>query len=326
MRWRSLHRRAAVLALLVLCGTACHMATETSSPAARVDQPSPSARQGEAVAAELNRRYSDRKVKCGDDKPAYFCSGVVYRAIDSNRGHFWDNVQLPEYDGVSFSFARSDVGRRGSYRDTGYIFRPADEWGKDGGFPITMYCSFAFDGATGPERGVHGCGRFLDWEGTEPCADQGIDTVWKFARHYHSRSGGAKGPYQCSFGVSWQAFLLSILARQGGDAEGGSGDYTEQVLSNWPQGIPSRLPLEAIYYVVRLPGALERAQSMQEDFQAQTGEVLPIVGFHDLDMSVLPFSFDAEDQVKTGGVQPKRRLGSGFDGHGEPLNYHAMPR
>lgn len=316
--------RAAALVLLAICSAACHPDPESSSPTSHVDPSSALAGQGEAVAAELNRRYNDVRVKCGEDKPGYFCSGVIYRAIDwSERNYFWDNVQKDDYDGVSFSFARRDAGRRGSYRAQGYIFSAAEDWGVNGGYPLSMYCSFAFDGFTGPERGQHGCGRFLDWTGSEPCIDQGIDTVQKFAKHYYSHTGGERGPFQCSFGVAWQPFLLSILARQGGDMDGGSGDYTEQVISNWPHGIPSRLPMEAIYYLESSqPGALGLAQRLQQDFLSQTGKVLPIVRFNDKDMSRPPFSFDVADQGKPENVALKRPQGATPDGPGEPMNYH----
>lgn len=276
--------------------------------------------EGTATAGALNARYADIRPDCDGGNAAYFCSGVLYRAIlRSPSYYFWNNAHPQDYDGVSFSFLRRDMGVRDSYLAAGYIFAPADTWNVEGAVSLQMFCSYAFDGMTGSSRGIHGCGKAPKSDGSEPCADQGIATVPVFARHYSSVTGSTyeRWAHQCSFGVDWKAFHTSVLARQSGYLEPTQSRYSEQVISNWPDGNPDHLPLEALYVVAEaLSTGLPSARSMQQDFFNATGRVLPIVRMS-MDAAQQPFSYHPEDQAPS---DPRRAVSPRAGG--APVSFH----
>ena len=259
---------------------------------------------GYDVARELNARFNDyRTVRCDSDKPAYFCSGIVIRGISYEDCCFWNNRERDDgYVGVSFSYLRRDMGVRALARDQGFIFRPADTWGKGNILPLSMLCSFAFDAFTGPQRGSTGCGAHVSYpvDGV-PCAEQGIDTVGAFAQHYASiKSPQGRFQHQCSFGVDWRSFHLSLLARQSGYLEPSRyNKYSEQVIGRWPNDMPDRLPLEALFYIpdgLNPKDSLAHVRQMQRNYHTATGVVLPIVRFHaNPDMPV--FTYHPIDQT-----------------------------
>lgn len=284
---------------------------------------------GEALAQRLNARYEDVREACDGGRSAYFCSGVIYRGVTwSTSYYFWNNVQDASYTGVSFSYLRRDVGERRSYKDQGYVFGPADQWGQAGTHPLQMYCSFAFDGYTGPRRGIDGCGANRGVAGSQPCAEQGIATVEAFAAHYLSGGSNyvARQSHQCAFGVDARAFQLSIHARKGGLLEDDEWQrYTEQVIGTWPQNIPRQLPLEALYVFVEAgaptSASLNQARAMQNDYFTQAGRSLPILRMA-MSPGAPPFSFHADDQGSVTDAGFRRAAGQKLDGTGTPVTLH----
>lgn len=265
---------------------------------------------GEDVAAALNARYDDVRSACdGGQRAAYFCSGVLIRnAALGASYHFWNPRPDDEYYGVSFSYFRRDVGSRELFGQTaGFIAVPADRWSEDGGYVWQMKCSFPYDAVTSLERGPYGCGASADYPvDSRPCAEQGIVTTQAFAEHYLSVAPEPENPpdafrrralHQCSFGVDTFSFELSILARQGGRLEIPSRRYMELMIAEWPQDIPARLPIEAIFYTAERGAAgVEEARKGQRDFASATGRVVPIVKLDGND-AVPPFIYSENDQA-----------------------------
>ncbi|HEY4093855.1 MAG TPA: hypothetical protein VGN46_20300 [Luteibacter sp.] len=314
---------------LLACIVLAACSPQVRMPASHVAQ------DGEQVAAAINARYQSRTVECAGEKPAYFCAGVIYRAIYWNPlYHFWNNRQDPNYDGVSFSYLHYYSGDRRTFHPAGYILGPASEWGQGGSRPLAMYCSFTFDGWTGPNRGIHGCGKNEEIVGSEPCAEQGIDTVSKYARHFVDAPNGSVGRWMhsCSFATNWRAFLLSILARQGGALEQLDVRYSEQVISNWPEGLPTALPIEALYYDPEhhnfdpehkeVSGiGLDNARALQADYRAVTGRTLWILRFNQNPRLPL-FTFHPEDQQDEASQPVLHRPAGVTPTGGGPLTYH----
>lgn len=298
MKGYSFRSVACVIGLVMVSG---HGAPATARRAHITDVPQVIP-DGYDVARELDARFNDyHTVRCGGDKPAYFCSGIVIRGISSEDCCFWNNRERDGgYIGVSFSYLRYDLGVRALARDQGFIFRPADTWGKGSYLPLSMLCSFAFDAFTGPQRGNTGCGAHVLYpiDGV-PCADQGIETVAAFARHYASiTTPQGRFTHQCSFGVDWRSFHLSILARQGGNLEPFN-KYSEQVIGRWPNDMPERLPFEALFYIpdgLNPVDSLAHVRQMQRDYQAATGVALPIMRFH-ADPNMPVFTYHPADQA-----------------------------
>lgn len=274
---------------------------------------------GESVAQAINARYEDYKtVRCGDGDAAYYCSGVIIRGVNwSPDYYFWTHAQRDDgYFGVSFSYLRKDMGTRMVARNHGFIFRPAQTWGRNGVVPISMLCSFPYDAVTGPMRGKTGCGAHTKFpEESRPCAEQGIDTVSAFAIHYTKPGHGAwtnRGAHQCSFGTDWRSFHLSILARQGGALEPfHSLRYSEQVIGRWPTDAPENIPLEALFYYMERGSdkPRENGKALQRDYFNATGIRLPLLQFH-ADMTQPAFTFHPEDQQDPVGPRQQRSAGA----------------
>jgi hypothetical protein len=328
----------ALMAMVCVVSGCAHVDTVQHTGAGIVGRPFVAA-NGDEVVRRLNALYDDTRPNCDHDTPAYYCSGVIVRAIRwSSSAYFWNNTISPDYQGVSFSYLRRDLGARAVYRSSGYIFSPAENWGKNGIVPLSMFCSFAFDGFTGAERGLQGCGSYPDFPvASRPCAEQGINTVSQFARHYVDVPSGAvfdRWKHQCAFATDWRSFLLSILARQGGGLEELRDQrYSEQVLSTWRRDIPEQLPLIALFVrvpeaeVVPAPGALSNARAMQSEFRDATGVVLPIVRLHVSESASPPsnraFTFDASDQGPTTDPNFIRKRGVIPSG-GMPVTLHGQ--
>lgn len=272
-------------------------------------RPYPVQVMGDDIAMVLNARYDDTPSACDDGRhAAYFCSGVLIRNASLGASyHFWNPRPDDDYYGVSFSYFRRDVGSRELFGQTaGFIATPADRWGDSGGYVWQMKCSFPFDAITGIGRGPYGCGASKDYPvASRPCFEQGIVTVEAFAVHYASAATDPDDPagfrkralHQCSYGVDPFSFELSILARQGGRLEIPSRRYMELMIAEWPQDIPARLPIEAIFYhAQRGADGVDEARAGQRDFASATGRVLPVVRLDDND-AVPPFSYHDEDQA-----------------------------
>lgn len=265
---------------------------------------------GETIAAALNARYDDVSAACdAGAQAAYFCNGVLIRnASLAGSYHFWNPRPGDAYYGVSFSYFRQDVGSRELFgAGAGYILAPADAWGQGDGYRLELKCSFPYDAITSIDRGTYGCGASAEYPvGSRPCAEQGIVTTQAFADHYLSVAPDPENPpdafrrralHQCSFGVDTFSFALSILARQGGRLEIPSRRYMELMIAEWPQDIPARLPIEAIFYAGdRGAVGVEEARKGQRDFASATGRVLPIVKLDGND-AVPPFRYSEDDQA-----------------------------
>lgn len=286
---------------LVLLSVAC---------AGRPSKPPPTYPAGEAIAVALNARYDDVRPACDDGQhAAYFCSGVLIRTASLHASyHFWNPRPDDDYFGVSFSYFRRDVGSRELFGEAaGFIATPANRWHESGGYVWQMKCAFPYDAITGIGRGPYGCAASSDYPvESRPCLEQGIVTTEAFARHYLSVAPEPENPpdafrrralHQCSFGADAFSFELSILARQGGRLEIPSRRYMELMIAEWPQDIPARLPIEAIFYnAQRGADGVDEARAGQRDFASATGRVLPVVRLDDND-AVPPFSYHDEDQA-----------------------------
>lgn len=329
-----------LLGLSFLAISACQNTRPRHGATSGRAQPVMSVADGMAVAARLNARYSATPIECQNNRPAYFCSGVLYRAIMWDRlYYFWNNRQRPDYDGVSFSYWREDVGVRTAYLTVGYILAPAEAWGGEQGVPRQMYCSFAFDGWTGADRGSHGCDEHRNFPvESRPCLDarrtgsQKIDSIRKFAVHYgaidSSRPSADRWQHSCSFGepgtvMQPSVFLLSIHVRQRGAIEPG-GKYTEQVISNWGLDEPERLPVEAIFIYDNASDTFRGdAKAHQADYFEATGRLVPIVRYT-TDLTKDMFTYCRNDQGPPTDPRYIRARGTSPSGYA-PLNMHDMP-
>ena len=85
------------------------------------------AMSGQALVADLNAKYQSNVTQCSNGTPAYYCSGVLLRAVDySTFFKFWDyGSQATKLGSVAFTYIRSDVGSTAlnGNRKSGFILK-----------------------------------------------------------------------------------------------------------------------------------------------------------------------------------------------------------
>jgi len=263
---------------------------------------------GDDVASALNARYADVRTACTEGtQAAFYCNGVLLRTtVYSPAYPFWNPNPADAYRGVSFSYFRADVGSLELFGTYGFIVAAAEHWSADGRYGLQMQCVYPYDAITGIDRGTYGCSASLDYPvDSRPCLEQGIVTADAFARHYLSVAPEPENPpdafrrralHQCAFGVDAFSFDLAVLARQRGRLEIPSRRYMEVMMAEWPQDIPDRLPIEALFFLDTDAGALQWVRTSRADFYEATGRLLPIVRIDPTD-EIRPFSYHDDDQA-----------------------------
>jgi hypothetical protein len=286
------------LSLLSLC-----FALECAACQSHLSRPQA---EGEEVASQLNARYYDTRMSCDDNKPAYYCNGVIVRATGAGTDHdAWDPTESQlQLGGVSFSYLRADVGSRRLYgekegRPHGYIFKAADAYDEPDTFPAVILCSFPYDAVT-TGRTERGCGAYSSYpESSRPCAELGIDTVEAWRKHFGEVTDIVWQHYhQCGFGADQQGFALSILARDRSLVVNEFFVHTEQMIGTWTSQDAARLPIAAIFYTEGEDVDIGRkgARYIQCRYLAVTGKVIPIVRFV-TDGNLEPYSYRGDDQA-----------------------------
>jgi hypothetical protein len=246
---------------------------------------------GYEVAARLNARYADTAMACRGNTAAYECNGVLIRTTDASPNfHAWNpSPGSIERNGVSFSYLRADVHlpRLAWAKNEGLIMK---ELAFPTAYPLTLRCSFPFDGATF-YRSDSCNGHSESPEKSKPCDEQGISGVDAVITHFYAQPSRYHG---CSLKGSQAEFAVSVEARSRLTAAD-QGVHNEVIIANWPQDIPAQLPLEAFFYVAA--SGRPNAQFFQWDYFQQTGHFLPIVQVSwNTSSSSYRFDYDPADQ------------------------------
>ncbi|MFQ6287580.1 N-acyl homoserine lactonase [Yersinia enterocolitica] len=238
--------------------------------------------QPSRTANDLTKQYHNSSSNCGSaNKPAFLCSGIMLRGtVPSNLYHSWDpSPASVTSGGVSFSYLRKDAkfNRLAYGYKNGFIIYPHNNTPTNL-LKIEVLCSFPLDGDT-INRSAKGCGANTAYPASsKACQSMGIRTAGAWSNHYKSVSNNPR-QHQCAFdvrsSVSGNAdyFSASIKAR----AYIASESFKEQNeirLATWSQGIASKLPIQAFFYV---NNGLSNAQFDQRDYYNQTGLFIPII-------------------------------------------------
>lgn len=114
---------------------------------------------GEEIAADLNRRYTETPVSCPDGKPSYYCSGVTLRGTTNGNFDPWDpSPNALRKGSQSFTYMRLDTRITALYRNSGFIFLAPQQWSDKNQKPEYL-CSFPHDAWTDQVgRPAKGCG------------------------------------------------------------------------------------------------------------------------------------------------------------------------
>ncbi|WP_283190594.1 hypothetical protein [Pseudomonas sp. PMCC200344] len=223
---------------------------------------------GYQVAARLNARYRDTAVTCRDGRAAFYCNGVLIRGTAaSTQFHAWNpSPNSVGRNGVSFSWARADVGMVQIAGNQGLIFK---ESSAPTPYDAALRCIYPTNAGT---SGIPNSCRIY-------CDVLGVTTV----AAYRAQGG------TCAFNVTPPQVQLSIDVRNRNPA------WNEIIIAAWPQNIPGQLPLEAIFVVAGTAG-LQDAQFIQRDFYQQTTRTVPVVRVALNAANGIPFSYEPSDQ------------------------------
>lgn len=239
---------------------------------------------GFQIAARLNARYADTRMACPDGKAAYYCNGVILRAVGPGDFHAWNpSPNAIRLNGVSFSYFRSDMNADTLVYPRGYAIR---ELSAPAVTPFEPTCVYPADGATG--NGEDGAVCTL----RDTCQALGVKDLAGWRALYE-----AQPRKSCAFSTSVADLQLMLdIRQQVADLD----PWNEIVMVTWPQDIGHELPIEAIVYSlesVHGGDGLGGGQHTQRDYLEQTGRYLPLLKTDLAAPDGKPFTFAPADQV-----------------------------
>jgi len=256
----------------------------------------PSTNPGQQIANELNARYKDTRMSCPDNKPAYYCNGVIIRSTENGNYDPWNpSPAAVSLGGVSFSYMRNDANVTSLYHQSGFTFLPQEQAIAQGK-TIDYLCIYAYDAGTlVGVRGAQGCGlkpRSAANLDASTCAGVGVRTV---AQWYAYTKTLLNRDYQCSLSTADAAqFAVSFQVRANRPPNM-EALWNEMMARTWGQDIPRSLPLESFFYVTTT--GKNEAKTYQTKYKTRTGNWLPVIKLDLTKLNGTPFSYSATDQA-----------------------------
>ncbi|MBV6286137.1 hypothetical protein [Pseudomonas aegrilactucae] len=204
---------------------------------------------GQRVAERLNQRFAEVASTCRDGRAAFYCYGVLIRAVQGAASFkSWNpSSNSVGRNGVSFSYIRADVGTQRLAGTEGLIYR---ETAAPVLNPLIVRCAYPANAGT---SGIPDSCR-------ASCESRGITTV----AAWRSQNSG------CAFAPNPAQFQLNI------DVNAHGGAWNEIIIAAWAQNIPRQLALEASFYT-RGSGGLNGARYIQRDYYEQAQKVVPVI-------------------------------------------------
>ena len=209
------------------------------------------------MVARLNQLYNDTRQDCGGpSKPAFLCSGVLFRATWPSTDYMFYSIspKSQKSGGVSASYLRKDA----KYRKLAYGLKSGFIFDTIFGNPkdhqdYAVLCSFPIDAAT-DDRAQQGCtdSRRTPNSVEKSCQDINVSTAEQWAANYRQNRGDHSR--QCSFDVrderntaAGPAFYQSIRAM----AQIADESFTTQNelrLAKWEENPPKSPSILAAFY------------------------------------------------------------------------------
>lgn len=262
------------------------------------------AMSGQALVTDLNSKYTSGVTQCSNGTPAYYCSGVLLRAVDySTSFKFWDyGSAATKLGSVAFTYIRSDVGSTtlNGNRRSGFILKDQTS-ALAAGKALNLRCIFPFPTESLDVRADHGCG-FAPKVGQlnadlANCAKLAVPatTANAWLKNFTEHSSLPKNQCSLSTVVATQ-FKASLEAHRLVNPAW-TAKPMEVLVGTWDESKPEKLPIEAVFYEASAPGKLADAQKFQRAYYLATSLNVPIVK---LDLAAVDknvFSFFASDQV-----------------------------
>jgi hypothetical protein len=259
---------------------------------------------GQALVTDLNSKYTSGVAQCSNGTPAYYCSGVLLRAVDySTFFKFWDyGSAATKLGSVAFTYIRSDVGSTmlNGNRKSGFILKDQTS-ALAAGKALNLRCIFPFPTESLDVRADHGCG-FAPKVGQmnadlANCAKLAVPatTADAWLKNFTEHSSLPKN--QCSLSTVVAAqFKASLEAHRLVDAAW-MAKPMEVLVETWDESKPEKLPIEAVFYEASAPAKLADAQKFQREYYLETSLYVPIVKLNLAAADKNIFSFSISDQV-----------------------------
>lgn len=271
---------------------------------ARFSQRPQDQEDGWQTAERLNARIADIGEQCSDGRAPVYCNGVLARAtLYSTAFHAWNpNRNSNPADAVSFSYLRKDVNTVKLFYPQGLLFASLGYAVGPGAEIITPLCIYMADANTW-SRSSQGCGAGTDYPSDSgPCQPMGINDLTTLGNHFRrvpADPAWRRLHHQCSLAIQPDSFMLAIQGRANliVGTENQYYGYNEIMLKAWPQNIPDRLPIDAIFYIPAFGAqALEQARGIQRDlFRSSNSLLKPIVRLG-LGSTGGVFTYERQDQ------------------------------
>lgn len=259
---------------------------------------------GQASVTDLNARYQSNVAQCSNGTPAYYCSGILLRAVDYNAFFkFWDyGSQATKLGSVAFTYIRSDVGSGtlNGNRKSGFILKDqTSALAEDKA--VNVRCIFPFPTESLDERADHGCGFAPRMAQADPdlanCAKLAGSPTTASAWLNNFKEHNSLPKNQCSLStVVATQFKASLEAHKLVDAVW-TAKPMEVLIQTWDESKPEKLPVEAVFYDVSTPAKLADAQKFQREYYLATSLYLPIVRLDLGAPNQNVFSVSVSDQI-----------------------------
>ncbi|WP_299997466.1 hypothetical protein [uncultured Cedecea sp.] len=239
---------------------------------------------GEQALEQVLTWYNNTVDDCGDaTKPAFLCSGVMLRAIETNP----DPVSLVPIsedvtnEGISFSWLRADnnFSSLAYMPNNGFIIYPYQYIPSSNLSDISFLCAFPMN-ADSSSRDSHGCGANTEYpQQSKPCDQTGIYDATQWIAQFNTPNAN-RYRIQCGWDVKEgqpdraQRFNENILARN--LMESKSWEIQNEIrVKKWLHD--ETLPVHSFFYIKDDINALKNAMSDQRSHYKQYNQVIPIL-------------------------------------------------
>jgi hypothetical protein len=260
-----------------------------------------SSSSGTDTAIAINARYRDTRNTCPDNKPAYYCNGVVIRATENGNYDPWNpSPSAITLGGVSFSYMRVDAHVTNLYHNSGFIFFDQNSAVIQQKAPEYL-CAYAYDAGTiVGVRPSKGCGlkpRVNPAADLSSCSSVNVRTVTQW---YEYTKTLPNRDYQCSLSTADPVQFATSIQVRADRPPNMEALWNELMITTWPQEYGASLPIEAFFYKTDAGSGLTEAKTYQTKFKNKTGLWVPIVRLNFSQLTGEPFHYVDSDQA----VQP----------------------
>ena len=248
------------------------------------------------IVQELMNRYNDVSFECLNDhgvaKPLYECSGIIIRGVrlyKNERKFPWSlKPSDKKMNSVPFAYLRKDFpfSRIFNAYEAGFILYPYLKTPAKKNTQQVL-CAYPINALT-DWREERGCGRsyLTDETGSSrPCHTQNITTFTDWLAHSNKIQQRLFRSRQCGFNTSNEKTAVQNFAvtMQGNKYLQTVPEFdalynNEMRLEAWNENHPEQIPIQTFFYFVDSVNDSQLAKKYRDDFYAQTGEKVPIVG------------------------------------------------